>query len=211
MNVAVKMFACGLGLALLLATSLPLRATDAALAAIEQRIAKVAVLRGGFEQEKRVAGFRNPLRSQGRFVLARDRGVLWTTETPFPSDMVLTGERILSRQADGSLRIELDGRQQPALAAANAMLLAVVAGDVRALSAHFDIAAEALPDDRWRMRLTPRRAALSRAFASIVLTGDRYVREVEIVEAGGDRTRLQFVALSETPARLQPAEAARFD
>ena len=189
----------------------PACADDAALAAVESRIGKVAVLRGGFAQEKQVAGFRNPLRSQGRFVLARERGVLWTTEKPFPSEVVLTGQRILSRQPDGSLRIELDGRQQPALAAANAMLLALVAGDVRALSAHFDIAAEALPEARWRMRLTPRRATLSRAFTSITVSGDRYVRQVEIVEAGGDRTRLQFNALSETPARLQPAEAARFE
>lgn len=203
--------ACACALGLLLAAGTAMAQAAGALDAIERRIAKVAVLRGGFEQEKQVAGFRNPLRSQGRFVLARDRGVLWTTEKPFPSEVVLTGERILSRQADGSLRIELDGRGQPALAAANAMMLALVGGDVRALSSHFDIEAEAPPGDAWSMRLTPRRAALSRAFASIVLSGDRYVREVEIVEAGGDRTRLKFLAPSETPARLQPAEAARFD
>ncbi len=196
---------------LLVLAAWPAVADDAALAAIEARIGKVQVLRGGFEQEKQVEGFRNPLRSQGRFVLARDRGVLWTTQKPFPSEVVLTGERILSRQADGSLRIELDGRQQPALAAANAMMLALVGGDVRALSTHFNIAADTLPDGSWRLRLSPRRAALSRAFTSIVLTGDRHVRTVEIVEAGGDRTRLHFVELSETPSRLQPEEAARFD
>lgn len=196
---------------LLVAVVLPAAASDASLAAVEARIGKVQVLRGGFEQEKRVEGFRNPLRSHGRFVLARDRGVLWTTETPFPSEVVLTGERILSRQPDGSLRIEIDGRQQPALAAANAMMLALVGGDVRALSAHFEISAEVLPDGGWRLRLSPRRAALSRAFASIMLAGDRHVRDVEIIEAGGDRTRLRFVELSETPARLRADEAARFD
>ncbi len=186
-------------------------AGDRTLAAVEARIGKVQLLRGRFEQEKQVQGFRNPLRSQGRFVLARDRGVLWTTEKPFPSEVVLTGQRILSRQPDGSMRIELDGRQQPALAAANAMMLALVGGDVGALSTHFRIRAEALAGDRWRMTLVPRGAALARAFTSIALSGDRHVREVEIIEAGGDRTRLRFSELAETPARLSPAEAARFD
>src|SRR5690606_32420450 len=126
-----------------------------------------------------------------------------------PSELVLTGERILSRQSDGSVRIELDGRQQPALAAVNAMMLALVSGDVRALSAHFTITSTLLPDGGWRLRLVPRAAALSRMFASIELAGDRYVRSVDIAEAGGDRTRLRFKALSEQPARLRPEEEAR--
>ena len=38
-----------------------------------------------------------------------------------------------------------------------------------------------------------------------------HVRVVEIVEAGGDRTRIQFRQLSELPAALRDDEAARFD
>lgn len=162
------------------------------LAQVQQRVARPPLLRADFTQEKQVAGFRNPLRSQGQFVLAQDRGVIWRTLKPFPSDVVLTRERILSRQADGSVKVEVDGRQQPALRAINAMMFALMSGDVQAMSASFEVRAELLPDNGWRLHLTPRSAMLAKAFASLQLEGDRYVRQVEIEEANHDRTRLSF-------------------
>lgn len=181
------------------------------LALVGQRVAQVQVLRGGFEQEKHIAGFRNPLRSQGRFVLARDKGVVWTTLKPFASEVVITRDRILSRQADGQQRVEVDSRQQPALRSVNEMMFALVSGDVAALSTRFETQVRARPDNGWELSLKPRSAGLARAFARIVLTGDRYVREVEIEEAGGDRSHLRFLDLSETPKALTADEARRFD
>ncbi|UBB27021.1 outer membrane lipoprotein carrier protein LolA [Pseudoxanthomonas japonensis] len=181
------------------------------LAVIQQRVAQVEVLRGQFEQEKRITGFKNPLRSQGWFVVARQKGVIWTTEKPFPSEMVITRDRILSRQRDGSQRVEVDGREQPALRSVNAMMFALVSGDVAALSSRFETRVQALPDNGWRLGLKPRSAALAKAFARIELSGDRYVREVRIEEANGDSTLLRFSALKDTPATLAADEARRFD
>ncbi len=178
---------------------------------VRQRVAQVRVLRGGFEQEKRIAGFRNPLRSQGRFLLSRDKGVVWTTLKPFPSEMVITRERILSRDEAGNSRVQADSKRQPALRQVNAMMFALMGGDVSALAARFEIDAEALPGNAWSLTLKPKAAALEKTFSRIELHGDRYVREVEILEAGGDRTVLKFVELSETPARLDADEASRFD
>ena len=106
-------------LALALAWAGPLSPAVAAepLARVRAQVAQVPLLRGEFRQEKQVAGFRNPLRSSGRFLLARDKGVVWTTLAPFPSETVITQDRILSRQRDGSRRVEVDGRQQLACAA----------------------------------------------------------------------------------------------
>jgi len=188
----------------------PARAADD-LAVVKQRVAQVEVLRGRFDQEKRITGFRNPLRSQGRFVVSRQQGVIWTTEKPFPSEVVITRDRILSRQRDGSQRVEVDGREQPALRSVNAMMFALVSGDVGALSSRFDTQAQALPDNGWRLSLKPRSAALAKAFARIVLSGDRYVREVRIEEANGDSTQLRFSELKDAPASLSADEARRFD
>jgi hypothetical protein len=181
------------------------------LALVRQRVAQVPVLRGQFEQQKRISGFKNPLRSQGSFLLARDQGVVWTTAKPFPSEVVLTRDRILSRQRDGSARTEMDARQQPALRSVNLMMFALMSGDVAALSSRFDIRVQAQGQDGWQMTLRPKPGALARSFASIALTGDRYVRDVEIVEANGDRTQLRFLDLREAPARLSADEAKRFD
>lgn len=185
--------------------------SDADLALVRERIAAVEVLRGRFEQDRRIAGFRKPLRSQGRFLLVRGRGVVWTTEAPFASETVVTGERIVVHPADGGTRVVLDGERQPAMREVGRAVLALVGGDLDALSRRFDTAVQRLPGDAWRMELRPRDRRLARAFARIVLQGDRYVRQVEMEDAGGDRTTLRFADLRETPATLSDEEAARLD
>jgi hypothetical protein len=70
--------------ALIFVAAPQVQAADPAIDAITQAVARPDVLRGQFSQEKQVSGFRNPLRSQGRFVVARQHGVIWTTLKPFP-------------------------------------------------------------------------------------------------------------------------------
>lgn len=188
---------------------LPAAAADP-LAQVRAQVAQVPVLRGEFAQEKQVAGFKNPLRSNGRFLLARDKGVLWTTTAPFPSEIVITQDRILSRQRDGSRRVEVDGKQQPGLRSVNAMMFALMSGDMKALTSTFDVKEEPAAGG-WKMTLVPRSQQLAQAFTSVRLSGDRYVREVELREANGDLTRLRFSGMSEAPATLSRDEAARFD
>lgn len=199
-------------LALMLACGavLPASAAETTVESIAAEVARPAVLRGGFSQEKQVSGFRNPLRSQGRFVVARGHGVIWSTLTPFPSEMVITADRILSRQRDGRTRVELDAREQPALRSVNAILFALMSGDVQALSGQFNVSATR-EGQGWALRLTPKSPVLAKAFASLALHGDHYVRQVEIIEASQDRTLIAFSALTETPATLSADEAARLD
>ena len=96
------------------------------------------------------------------------------------------------------------------MAAVNALLMALVAGDLDALAPQFDIEQTPAEAGRWHLVLRPREAALARVFRRIELRGDRLVREVDIEETGGDRTALRFLELAEQPAATA-AEAARFD
>lgn len=185
-------------------------AADPGVEAITRDVARPAVLRGVFNQEKQVAGFRNPLRSQGTFVVARERGVIWSTLEPFPSELVITAERILSRQRDGSTRVELDAREQPAMRSVNAILFALMSGDVQALSRQFTVQARR-DGNTWILALTPKSPMLAKAFASLELRGDRYVRQVTIMEASNDRTLITFSSLRETPSVLSTDEATRLE
>ncbi|MBB5206774.1 outer membrane lipoprotein carrier protein LolA [Chiayiivirga flava] len=181
------------------------------LDAIRERLAQQTLLRGEFSQEKRLAGFRNPLRSSGRFVLARKRGIVWDTLQPFASSMVVTADRIRSRLPDGSARVEVDVAQQPALGAVNATLFALFAGELAVLSERFDIEPAVVDGARWTLGLTPKAGGLAEVFVRVDLEGDAYVREVRIEERGGDITRIAFDALRTTPAELSEAEARAFD
>ena len=187
-----------------------LQAAEPAVGAVNDLVTRPEVLRGQFTQEKQINGFSHPLRSQGHFVVARQHGVIWTTLKPFPSEVVVTADRILSRQNDGSTQVVLDAREQPAMGTVNAIMFALMSGDVQALSSQFRIQVER-EGQHWHLLLTPKSSMLAKVFKSLVLQGDRYVRHVEIVEANQDRTSIQFQTLSEAPAVLDADEVQSFE
>lgn len=203
------LFAAGLALA----ACLPATASDAAASALDgirARLARPAVLRGGFEQEKQLQGFRVPLRSRGTFVLVRDRGIAWDTAEPFASSTVLGRERLVTTLPDGTTRVLLDAGESPATAAVNALLLALVAGDLDALAPQFELEGALGDDGTWTLHLTPRPGPLQRVFTGIDLAGDAHVREVRIAEAAGDRSTIRFAGLAEAPS-ADATELARFE
>lgn len=197
-----------LSLALLSTLALPAHAKDGD--GVRARLAKPAVLRGQFEQQKQLQGFRNPLKSSGDFLLLRDRGIAWNTRQPFASSTRLTRRKLLATMPDGSTQVLVDASASPAMAAVNALLMALVAGDLDALATRFTLKEALRADGGWSLTLQPRDAALKQAFSRIVLDGDRYVRGVEIVEPAGDRTRISFSSLREAPPATRQ-EAAQLD
>jgi hypothetical protein len=158
---------------------------------IRQRMADDAVLRGAFEQRKTVKGFRNPLVSRGEFVVARQRGVLWRTLEPFASSLVVTRDRVLARQADGTVARRLQADEEPALRAVCETLFAMMAADLPALAQRFQLAGE-LGKDGWHLMLLPRDAALGRWLQRVELEGDRFLRGVRLQEASGDQTQIRM-------------------
>lgn len=186
-------------------------ASDETLPGVRARMEQPEVLRGRFEQEKQLKGFRNPLRSAGRMLLVRERGIAWDTTEPFASSAVLTREKLTSELPDGSRQTLLDAADGPAAGATASLLMALVAGDLDVLAERFDIEETLLDDGAWQLALTPREPALQRVFARFRLSGDRHVREVLIEEAGGDTTRVSLLDLASEPAQPSPTEVARFD
>ena len=185
--------------------------SDETLPGVRARMEQPEVLRGRFEQEKHLKGFRNPLRSQGRMLLVRERGIAWDTTEPFASSAVLTREKLTSELPDGSRQTLLDAADGPAAGATASLLMTLVAGDLDVLAERFDIQETLLEDGAWQLELKPREPALQRVFARFQLSGDRHVREVLIEEAGGDTTRVSLSELSSEPALPSAAEVARFD
>ena len=179
---------------------------------VQKRLAPVNVLRGRFEQEKHVKGFRNALRSSGDFLIAREHGVVWSTRAPFASTLVLTPRQMSVQQADGKRQtLAAGGAKSRATAMINGLMLALMSGDVDALSKRFRLTARNQVGGDWVMELQPRDAALKKALSSVVMEGDDHVRVVHLVEAGGDTTDLKFLDLRDAPATLTPAEAKQFD
>ena len=194
------------------AAAWPLRAQQTAtadpLAELGRRLTAPPVLRGDFEQTKTLKGFKRPLVSRGAFVMARGRGVHWATREPFASTVVVTRDRIRTLDAAGG-NSTIETRQEPGLRMVNDLLLALLAGDIKALASRFqaDLVLEGARG--WRLTLLPREATLGRFVTRIELQGDEHVRQVRWVEASGDDTRLRFSNHGLAP--LSPSETTWFD
>lgn len=202
-----------LAAACLLAAALPTWAAEPVsplVQQVRQRLADAPVLRGRFEQRKTLKGFKNPLVSRGDFLVAKDRGVVWHTREPFESSLVVTRERLLSRQADGRVDTKVEARDEPGLRAVNEMLFALMAADLQALAARFRIEGELQGSEGWRLVLTPREAALAQWLARVELEGERFVRSVKLTESQGDASQIRFSEQTVAQA-LTREEAARFD
>ena len=164
------------------------------LATISQRIASVEVLRGRFDQEKQVAGFRKPLRSSGQFVLKRGQGVIWETTQPFASTLIVTREHL--RSQSGGVMQHVDASREPGLRLINGVLFDLLGGDIASLQRDFDTAGELLDEQHWRLQLKPKSGALAQAFTAITLTGAVHVEQVILGERNGDRSEINFSALA---------------
>jgi hypothetical protein len=165
------------------------------------------VLRGDFEQTKVIKGFKKPLVSRGAFVMARAQGVQWVTREPFPSTLVVTRERLLTITDSGTQ--QLDTRQEPGLRAVNELLMAVLSGDMRALSSRFRIDGGMAGAPNWRMTLVPKDAGLARFIARIDMDGDRHIQNVRLSEGSGDESRIRFT--HQAASTLTAAESGRFN
>ncbi|MBN9683540.1 MULTISPECIES: LolA family protein [unclassified Corallococcus] len=166
---------------------------------VRSRLVDAPLVRGRFEQKKTVQGFKKPLVSKGDFLLARDQGVLWNTRTPFASTLTLTRKSLSAQQATGGAAYHLDSTKEPALAAVNELLFALLSGDVAALQKRFTVAGELVGDKGWKLELTPTDAGLARVFKHIHLEGDGYVRQVQLDETRGDSSVITFEQLAQTP------------
>jgi Outer membrane lipoprotein carrier protein LolA len=186
----------------------PLLIGAAPVAEIESMLAHPKILCGRFDQTKELVGLKKPLASNGRFCVVAGKGVLWRSLQPFPSVLKLTRDEILQMDGD-RVALRLDAKQEPAVRMINGVLFAALAGDLEHLKNLFEIDG-GVQNDRWSVTLKPRTAALGKAVGTIALEGGAYVRNVTIVEASGDRTKIVFSNIQTGDDAMSAEEAALF-
>lgn len=155
------------------------------------RIAEGEVLRGSFVQERHLRGFAAPLRSEGQFVLAPGRGLIWKTEKPFAVTTVIT-ESGLMQEVNSSQTLHMPAAKLPFLARLYHMMGGALAGDWRGLEDDFTLLREG-GDDNWQLRLTPKKPdQTAMPFRAIALHGARFVDHVTLIKPDGDFDQLRF-------------------
>lgn len=174
---------------------------------VKERLAQPEVLRGEFEQNKQVSGFKKPLVSRGDFLAARDMGVLWRTKTPFASVLKLSRDEIVAKQ-DGAVAFRLSASKEPSVRMINGLLFALMNGDVSSLGELFKIDGS-VNGKSWQLTLTPKQATLGKIMRKIELSGDQFVRRILLDEANNDQTLIRFTA--QNTDAISVDERARFE
>lgn len=171
----------------------PARADAALPAAKLQQIGDDQYLAGGFRLDRYLAGFEQPLVSQGAFTLSPGDGLVWQNREPFPDVTVMTDR--------GITRIGDDGRRETIANGAQfnqfiTLISAVLSGNWDALSQHFTVTERSAETDdgtdgdsarTWQIELTPIAGRpIADQIAHITASGRDFVDHVRIDKPTGD-------------------------
>jgi hypothetical protein len=177
--------------------------------AIGPSLAPGQTLHGRFEQARNLKGITSTLKSDGTFILAPGRGLIWRIEDPIETTTVITPAGIRQIVNGGEVQ-RIEAAKVPSVAHFYDMLNGALMGDWTAMRHDFSV--ETIGNrGAWRTLLTPLHPndPIAGMLASIVISGGKMVDGVEIRRTNGDSERIAFldqavssVALSGDDARL---------
>ena len=148
-----------------------------------------------YKEERRLALLAVPLVSEGTIHFAPPTKLARHQSSPAKASVVVDGKRL--RFGDDVGRDDIDLASNPVVAVFVDSFLQVLAGDAEALAKHYTIefAGGTASDARaWTMTLRPKGAPMTKIVERITLRGrEATVRELEVLEVGGDSTLTTFL------------------
>lgn len=179
------------------------------LDSIQQRFTEQPVVRAHFDQTRTIKDLPQPLRSQGKMLIARDKGLLWDQTSPFPMQLLLDDKRMV-QAINGQPPQTVTAENNPQMFQFNHLLRALFQADRKVLEQNFRVEFADLGEDRWTLRLTPITTPLDKIFATIDLAGKTYLESIQLNDKQGDRTDIALSQHQLTPAQLTDDERQRF-
>jgi hypothetical protein len=163
-------------------------------------------LRGHFVQDRQLAGFAKPLRSEGSFVLVPGKGLIWRGEKPFANVIVISPEGI-TQIANGQVAMRLDASRIPGISHLYEVLGAAVSGNIEPLQQTFQVS-QAPGTSPWKITLTPLHpdSPAMAQLKSLILSGGHFVENVQVDKGGGDVDRIAFKDTQASAANLSAEE-----
>ena len=173
---------------------------------------------GDFTQIKTISSNGRQLKSTGKFIISR-KGIMWQTEKPFPSALILTEDSMIQIAANGNKSV-MSGKDNQIFTNISATLSSVFSGDASALRANFDCeftgadSASAGSANHWSIKLTPKDSTIASVMNCLVLSGSVFqgvasLEALEMQEASGNTIRYEF-SNQKYPEELSADEKKNF-
>jgi outer membrane lipoprotein-sorting protein len=183
----------------------------ALVSSVASRLGQVKGVRAQFRQTQTLSAMRQPLVSTGSLLFDRAHGVIWQIDTPYKATYVIGDAGVTEVNPSGQ-RTSAAGAPHAngaqGVAQVSKMMRAMLGGDLSALYAQFDVAAQGTPE-HWQMQLTPNQPQLAQSIRSLQMSGGAYLQTLRITLANGDVTQLDFTG-SAALDQLTPAERTLF-
>ncbi len=143
-----------------------------------------------FRQEKELSLFSKPMIFYGEIIVVRPDKLRWQFTAPVPSVLLLDGDKGV-RCSEGAQPVEFDLTTDPVMRSVAEQLWLWLGGDYTRLKESFAIEKSGAAT----LTITPKDDDVARFIEMVGITFDEssmQPRRVEIVEPGGDLTRLLF-------------------
>jgi hypothetical protein len=162
---------------------------------LDELLARMSSTRGvvaQFHEQKQIALLAQPLESTGTIYFAPPGRFSRVTRTPAATRLVLDGADMQFEDANGASAVDLSANPVARQFAEN--MVALWSGDRARLEKLYQLGFHA-ERARWELVLVPRSPTLARFLARLTLRGDgAEMRELDLLETDGDRTRTTFVS-----------------
>lgn len=150
---------------------------------------------GNFVQVKTIQTNGRKLKSNGTYIISTE-GILWRTEKPVPSSLILTKNSVVQIAANGKKSV-MDGRDNQMFANISETLSSVLSGDAAALRKNFNCDFTINNDGQWSVKLEPKDSTIASVMKTLVLSGtyQQYAIMTSLVmqEASDNEIRYEFL------------------
>lgn len=199
-------------LGLLLTVAFCLNAEALSLKSVCQGLSKNPNSTGDFTQIKTINTNGRQLKSYGRFIIC-PMGIMWKTQKPFPSSIVITEDKMVQTAADGKQSV-MSSSGNEMFKSISASLSAVFTGDEKALLSNFETSLVEGEKGNWTITLKPKDSTIAVVIEKMEMQGTStantiVMNSIEIFEGSSNKIKYEF-SNQEYPKELTADEKANF-
>lgn len=168
-------------------------------------------MKGDFTQVKTISAVNRSLKSSGTFIFSLD-GIMWKTEKPFPSTMVVGMTSVKQTLANGKQTV-IDASSNQIFTSISTTLGAMFSGNGETLKENFNVEF-VTSGTSWNATLTPKDNLVAKILTSLVISGNASadfadLNKIVMSEASGDVITYNFTNQT-YPKELTADEKAYF-
>ncbi len=148
-----------------------------------------SISKGKFDQTRTISAIGRELKSSGTFIFCAE-GIVWQTEKPVPSTLVVGNGYMIQKGADGQKTVT-DTSGNGSFTSVASAIQAIFSNSLELLNDNFSVSFKDEGKGNWSANLLPKDSVIASAMSSIVLGGTCSssiceMTSVLISEANGD-------------------------